>query len=167
MSEGVAIIKVNGIDVGSMPLEQYHAIVKKVKKDWRNRIVSAFSVLHYLFRIASVYCEYFIKTLVIFMALFFISSITSPSSVTELISSLKYSTPTDITTLIHTITNFAILISIFSFIMMLFFMPHTRFNYISPFDVAINKIIRTIMEVPANGDVTVSIENNGCIIDVR
>ncbi|WP_176560441.1 hypothetical protein [Escherichia coli] len=32
MQEGIAIVKVNNIEVGSMPISQYEEIVKSVKK---------------------------------------------------------------------------------------------------------------------------------------
>ncbi|EEH8382913.1 hypothetical protein G3142_004942, partial [Salmonella enterica subsp. enterica serovar Montevideo] len=62
MQDGVAVIRVNNIEVGSMPLEQYEDIVRSVNESWLMRIDSFNSYIWYLFKIFCGLVELFIKT---------------------------------------------------------------------------------------------------------
>ncbi|MBC3214778.1 hypothetical protein [Serratia fonticola] len=164
---GVAIIKVNDIDVGAMPEEQYQSIVRAVKKGWRNWILFAFSLFRYVFKIANVFLNYFIKTIAVLVVFFLISSALSPENVTAFISSLNIATPADITAVLRDVSYLSLQISVLSFSVKCFFLRDSKFTYVSPFENAINNKIRAVMEVPANGYVTITIENRGEVADVR
>ncbi|HHI5971645.1 TPA: hypothetical protein ACP6KL_004730 [Escherichia coli] len=159
MSNGTAVISVNGIEVGAMPLEQYETIVRDVKKDWRTRTASVFRYFGFAFRLLSRMWHYFVQSFVVLFALIMLYSYFNPHELTGFIEGLRNQPAENIVNLIRLFTLAAMTITFLSGLLSIFIkgMP----VYVSAAEDAINNKIREVMEVPANGQVIVRIKKDG------
>lgn len=165
MENRIAVIKVNGIEVGSMPFGQYEEIVQSVKKDWRTRIASVFSYAGFIWKFIARLWSYFVQCFSVLFALFMLYSFFHSSELALSIDEFRSLPSKSIADGIISITNICILLTITASFLSYFFKGRPVF--ISPIENAINKKIRTVMEVPAEGQVSVIIRENGYAVDVR
>lgn len=159
MQDGVAVIRVNNIEVGSMPVSQYEEIVKSVKKDWRTRVASAFSYMGFVWRMILRLWHYFVQGFSVFIAFFMLYSLYHQAEVTQLITELRNAPSEHIAEIIRTITNTCILLTVIAAMLSIFIKGTPVF--VSATENAINKKIREVMEVPAEGQVSITFKKDG------
>lgn len=155
-NDAVATIKVNNIDVGSMPLSQYEEIVRSVKKDFKVRIATVLSGTKYLFKMVNHVCTYFVQSIITLIALIMLCTLFFPNDSTLVIAELKTLTPDEITHVLSSLTSICILLTMIVTVVNFFSKGVISSVYVSPSEIAINNKIREIMEVPAEGQVKVS-----------
>ncbi|WP_133462489.1 hypothetical protein [Scandinavium goeteborgense] len=165
MKDGVAVISVNNINVGSMPVEQYEEIVRTIKKDWRTRILSVLSYMRFGCRIAIRLWSFFVQSFSVIIALFMLYSIFNLPDVTQYINEVRNLPSQNIAEGIRLVANLCVTLMFIVFPISIFIKGVPVF--VSATENAINKKIREIMEVPSEGKVSVSIRENGSVVDVR
>ncbi|MEM7998900.1 hypothetical protein Q4R43_20875, partial [Morganella morganii] len=74
MQGGIAVIKVNDIEVGTMPISLYEDIVESVKNNWRTRIAVWFSYVQLLWKMVLRLCSHYVQNIVIIFALLMLYS---------------------------------------------------------------------------------------------
>ncbi|EEK7813670.1 hypothetical protein G3151_004817 [Salmonella enterica subsp. enterica serovar Montevideo] len=157
MQDGVAVIRVNNIEVGSMPLEQYEDIVRSVNESWLMRIDSFNSYIWYLFKIFCGLVELFIKTFlfltVVAIIIFYYSN--HPGPIPDGDIPLRI---VDIYKITQFILNASIVMTILTLVLKLVFSGgEVRSSFVSPRKHAIAYKIRQVMEVPTEGSVSVTV----------
>ncbi|KAA6093900.1 hypothetical protein [Pantoea sp. B_9] len=159
MRDGTAVINVNGIEVGAMPLEQYEEIVRGVKKDWRTRIASVFSYIGFSWRVILILWNYFVQSLCIFMVIFLLYFFHHQTELTQLITDLRNASSQHIAEIIRTITNTCVVLTVIAGSLSVCIKGTPV--YVSATESAINKKIREVMEVPAEGQVSIIFKKDG------
>ncbi|ENU7100583.1 hypothetical protein ACFICF_004528 [Salmonella enterica] len=159
MQDGVAVIRVNNIEVGSMPISQYEEIVKSVKKDWRTRVAAVFSYVGFVWKFIIRLWSYFVKSFTVLFALFMLYSFFHPVELAQFINEMRSLSSENIANGVRSVTNICILLTIISCALSLFFKGVPVF--VSASENAINKKIREVMEVPAEGQVSVTFNKDG------
>ncbi len=165
MREGTAVIKVNGIEVGAMPLEQYESIVRDVNKDWRTSIASIFSYIGFVWRMILRLWHYFIQTLSIFTVLFLLYFFQNQTELAQLITELRNAPSLHIAEIIRTITYTCLILTAIAG--MLSILLKGTPAYVTATEKAINKKIREVMEVPAEGKVSIIFIKKDGVYGVR
>ncbi|ECC1675615.1 hypothetical protein FNX24_21680 [Salmonella enterica] len=159
MRNDVAIIRVNNIEVGSMPVSQYEEIVKSVKKEWRTRIASVFSYISFVWKLILRLWHYFVHGISVIVALFMLYSLYHQVEVTQLINELRNANSEYISEMIREITTTCIILTLIAAILSILIQGTPVF--VSATENAINKKIREVMEVPAEGQVSITFEKDG------
>nr|WP_241390895.1 hypothetical protein [Serratia proteamaculans]ULG18482.1 hypothetical protein Man4p2_00012 [Serratia proteamaculans] len=159
MNAGIAVIKVNNIEVGSMPLAQYEEIVESVKKDWRTRVAAVFSYVGFVWKFIIRLWSYFVQCFSVLFALFMLYALSHPAEITQFIDEIRSLPSEIIANGIRSLTNICILMTIMGYALSFFLkgMP----VFVSATENAINKKIRQVMEVPAEGQVSVTFKKDG------
>ncbi|EIE8896665.1 hypothetical protein LFM31_004445 [Salmonella enterica] len=157
MQDGVAVIRVNNIEVGSMPLEQYEDIVRSVNESWLMRIDSFNSYIWYLFKKLCGLVELFIKTFlfltVVVIIIFYYSN--HPDQIPDGDIPLRIG---DIYKITQFILNTSIVMTMLTLMLKLVFSGgEVRSSFVSPRKHAIAYKIRQVMEVPTEGSVSVTV----------
>lgn len=164
MREGTVVIRVNGIEVGAMPLEQYEEIERSVKKDWR---IHAYTILD-SFRICLKFAKNalfnFIRCLGVIIAILMIACLFRPETeVAAFIKDIQSATPEVLAYAIHRVTTICLALTAMYYIFrkIYFGVP----VYLGPSKIAINRRVREVMEVPAEGEVSVTFikDNAYCV----
>ncbi|MDF9779258.1 hypothetical protein [Pseudomonas baetica] len=154
MSASIARVHVNGIEVGSLPLETYNTIVACVRQD--RRLYLAFTV-----KLLGVGLRMLLwgtcAVPVFLMIAFAFVLLAEPASITDLIATARAATPEAITaalkaTLLFTWIGMLVLVPA----VMAMFCP-SLLAFSNPFTDAINRDVRSMLEVPAEGRVWVRI----------
>lgn len=159
MTDGIAVIKVNNIEVGSMPVSQYEEIVESVKKDWRTRVASVFSYIGFVWRLILRVWHYFVQGFSVIIAFFMLYSVHHQAELTQFITDLRNSDSENIAEFIRTITYTCIIMTVIAAILSIFTKGSPVF--VSATENAINKRIREVMEVPAEGQVSITFKKDG------
>ncbi|ENE5338097.1 hypothetical protein ABNL11_004957 [Klebsiella pneumoniae] len=157
MQKGVAVIRVNNIEVGSMPVSQYEEIVRAVKKDWRTRIASVFSYVGFVWKFIKRTWSYFVNSFTVLFALFMLYSLFHPAELTQFINEMRSLPSENIANGIRSVINICLLLTIISSVLSFFVIGTPVF--VSATENAINKEIRKVMEVPTEGQVSVTFKN--------
>lgn len=119
MKEEIALIKVNGVDVGSMPLKDYETIVKTVRSDWRTRIAAALSNFTLIWRVITKLVKYFslsYAAIFVFMMGYFYLHY---AETVDFINSLRYASSESIADGIKLITDYSIIFSVIYYVLSL------------------------------------------------
>lgn len=152
----IARVYVNQIEVGALPSAQYRAVVEQTRHDWRLYVQQVFNV--------AFACLWFlIASFRLVPTLLFIAgaaaAIWVPEEITASVIQLATITPEQLSQGIQRLllwcTVFAVILHCSVF--MMFFSGFHKFGYINVFDRAVNKQIRRVLEVPAEGDMFVHI----------
>ncbi len=159
MQDGTAIVKVNNIEVGSMPISQYEEIVKSVKKDWRTHVASVFSYIGFALRIIIMLWNYFVHSFAIFIAFIMFYSFYHHEELTHLITFLRNSPSENITEIIRVIAYYCITLTVIAVAISIVAKGIPIF--VSATEIAINKKIREVMEVPTEGQVSITFKKDG------
>lgn len=162
----IVVIKVNNIDVGSMPIEDYEKIVKDIRADCRNRILYVLSHINSIWKMAKKIISCFAMSYAAFFVIMMIYLYLNHAETVNFIELLRTSSSESIAKGIHNITNLSIVYSILYCTIPFLIKGEPVFQ--SAFDRAINNKIREVMEVPAEGEVSVHIAiDNGNQYRVR
>ncbi|EIB3086664.1 hypothetical protein ACM3MO_004946 [Escherichia coli] len=154
MNAGIAVIKVNNIEVGSMPISQYEEIVKSVKKDWRTRVAVVFSYVGFVWKFIIRLWSYFVQSFAVIIALSMLYFFSHPAETTQFVIELRNASSETIAEGIRSVTNICVFLTIIASTLS-FFIKGTPV-YVSASENSINKKIREVMEVPAEGPVSVT-----------
>ncbi|ELE4368138.1 hypothetical protein VRR38_004700 [Salmonella enterica] len=157
MQDSVAVIKVNNIEVGSMPVSQYEEIVQSVKKDWKTRVAAVFSYVGFVWKFINRVWSYFIYSFTVLFALFMLYSFSHPAELTQFIDGLRSLPSEDIAKGIRTVIYICVVVTIICSALSFFLIGKPVF--VSATENAINKEIRKVMEVPTEGPVSVTFKN--------
>ncbi|MCS6721222.1 hypothetical protein NOM68_06555 [Proteus mirabilis] len=159
MQNDVVVIKVNNIEVGSMPKLQYEEIVKSVKEDWRTKVSSVFSYVGFIWKIINRLWSYFVQSFAVLIALFMIYSIFNFAEVAQLVNELRNASSDSIAKYIVLVANISILLTITGCVISFFIQGYPLF--VSASENAINKKVREVMEVPTEGQVSITFIKGG------
>lgn len=159
MKDGVAVIKVNNIEVGSMPVSQYEEIVLTVKNDWRTRIASVFSYIGFFWRFIIRLWSFFVKGFSLLCTIFILYYFLHPAELTQFINEMR-SLPSEIIAAgFRLVTNICLVLTFISCSLSLLLEGKPLF--VSATENAVNKKIRQVMEVPAEGLVSITLKKDG------
>lgn len=154
VQDSVAVIKVNNIEVGSMPVSQYEEIVKSVKKDCRTRIAAVFSYVGFVCKFIVRLWSYFVQSIAVIIALSMLYFFSHPAETTQFVIELRNTSSETIAESIRSVANICVFLTIIACALSLFIKGTPVF--VSASEKAINKKIRELMEVPAEGHVSVT-----------
>lgn len=154
MKENVVIVKVNNIEVGELPLNDYQNIISSVKKDWRIRIADFLGLAGSLNSLAYMVVRHFTSIIIGMIAIALLSTLPESSSVVQFISDLRTATSEEIASCLRNLTSICMTLTIISVAVRITAngMPFRS----SKSEGAVNNKIREIMKVPATGIVSVS-----------
>lgn len=153
MSNAIARVYVNDVDIGSLPADQYKNIVIEIRRDRRLWVAQILNLLAVAFRFVAMLMKvlpFFLFYVTLLGVLF------APESISEIMVYIQSATPDEIVQRMRQV----IVASLFlSFLIMLIssIVSGYRYGYANQFDKDINKRIRNILEVPTEGDMRVSI----------
>jgi len=152
----IAKIHINNIEVGSLPAEEYEAIVKAVKSDWRVYLSQALNILRVALRLAVT-----VLRLVpwAWFVLLFLAMLAAPTEVTAVISALQKASPEAITHGIQQAIIAGIVLSVAAVFVSVISGNSIAFGFVDHFNQAINQRLRYILEEPAEGDVMVIVRD--------
>lgn len=154
MKENIVIVKVNNIEVGELPLNDYQNITSNVKNDWRIRIADLLSLGGSLNSITYMIGRHFVSIMISIIAIALLSTLPDSSSVVHFISDLRSASSEDIASCLRNLTRICITLTAMSVTVRIIVLgiPFRTSNS----DIAINNKIREIMKVPATGKVSVT-----------
>ncbi|EDC3150157.1 hypothetical protein KGN64_003238 [Salmonella enterica] len=159
MQDGVAVIRVNNIEVGSMPISQYEEIVKSVKQDWRTRVAAVFSYVWFFWKFIIRLWSYFVQSFAIIIAIYMLYFFSHPAETTQFVTELRNASSEKIAEGIRLVANICGSLTIIACTINLFIKGIPEFVSVS--ENAINKKIREVMEVPAEGQVSITFKRDG------
>lgn len=156
MSASIARIHVNGIEVGSLPVEIYNGIVSTTRQDRRLYFAYAFRATSLILRVLA-RCTVAVPGFLLLAFSFFL--IFEPASITDVIKFLRAGSPDEITAALKgslVITWWAT-VSLLPGMLMLFCPGQIAFK--NPFTDLVNRRVRRMLEVPTEGPLCIFIEN--------
>ncbi|EJF6879695.1 hypothetical protein M8213_002219 [Escherichia coli] len=159
MQDGVAVISVNNIEVGSMPISQYEEIVKSVKKDWRIRISAVFSYVGFIWKFIIKLWVYFAQSIAVIIAFSMLYFFTHLGETTQFVTELRNASSETIAEAIHSVANICVFVTVIACTLNLLIKGIPAF--VSTAEITINKKIRELMEVPAEGQVSITFKRDG------
>ncbi|MDP5168553.1 hypothetical protein [Pseudomonas syringae] len=157
MSKPVACIQINGIEVGSLPLELYNSIVDLVRKDRRLYVAYVFQGLWLFLRVAAA-ATVATPSAVLIMFAFLVA--VDPTSFTEFVVQLRDSTPEQITSALRQLLYLGWVLGMVFLPVYLIVVRPKKFAFNNPFEAAISRRIRSMLEVPTEGTLSVFIVDN-------
>lgn len=160
MTNGIAHVFINGVEVGSLPADQYHHMVAEVYKDRRflKQQISALmmAIGHSFIQGMSQFSAYILLSLCIGAA------VIPTTYLTQFIQYLMNLTAGDIAVAVSTMGQIVIVMAAFAtigtFVFGIFFKPEVFLR--SKCNAEIHQWIREILEVSSEGELRVSIEHH-------
>ena len=160
MKSSIARIHVNDIEVGTLPADKYHQIVKSVRHTRRLYLSWAVSATALVLR---KFTQFVCAMPAIAVGASFILLMVLPDTVTQLIADMRTSTPEEITHFLRRVIHLISVLAIVVFPASVIFSPRS-WLFQSPFDKEISQQIRQLLEVPTEGDLRVEIiEQRGSV----
>lgn len=153
MQSSIARVYVNRIEVGTLPADTYHAIVKSVRRERRLYLGWAFAATQACLRPVIEFYKSLPATVV---GLLLLLAAIWPDLFTAFITDLKAATPAQITEALRGLLRYLSLVFMFGFPLLVLF-KRDLMSFESPFDRAISHHIRSLLEVPAEGSLTVEV----------
>jgi hypothetical protein len=156
MSSSIARIHVNGIEVGSLPVEVYNGIVSATRQDRRLYFAYVFRAMGLILRMLARGTVAVPGFLLLAFSFFLI---VEPASITDLITSLRATTPEQITVVLKAtlVFTWGVTVVLVPAGLALFCPEQIAFN--NPFTDTVNRRVRSMLEVPTEGPLCVFIEN--------
>jgi hypothetical protein len=156
MSSSIARIKVNGIEVGSLPVETYNEIVSSARQERRLYVAYAFRAVALILRLL-IRSTAIVPGVLLFALTFFL--IFEPASFTDLLTSLRESSPKEITSALRATVFGTWGVMVIFFPLLLGSLTPSQVAFKNPFEDAVNQRVRSILEVPTEGPLCVFFEN--------
>ncbi|WP_051050701.1 hypothetical protein [Metapseudomonas furukawaii] len=153
MSSSIARIHVNGVEVGSIPADTYHAMVQNVRRNRRLYLAWTIAATKACLRpVVRFYCA--LPSIVVGVLL--LAAAAWPAAFTALVADLQAADPQTITAGLRHALAFICAVFIVGFPILALMRPGlVRFE--SPFDKALSRQIRRLLEVPTEGTMRVEI----------
>ncbi|WP_116893155.1 hypothetical protein [Pseudomonas savastanoi] len=156
MSSSIARIHLNGVEVGSLPVEVYNSIVSTARQDRRLYLAYAFRGVGLIVRLLA---RSIVAVPGFLLLAFSFLVLVDPASTTDLITSLRAATPEEIgaglkATLVFTWVWTVVLLPA----LLALFCP-SQIAFDNPFTDSVNQRVRSMLEVPTEGRLFVFIEN--------
>ncbi|CAM0791290.1 hypothetical protein [Acinetobacter beijerinckii] len=146
----------NDIEIGSIPKELYLNIQKSAYKDWGLYLFQALNILWLTFK-------WFLKSALLIPVLWFICALLfaliDQSEITKFLSIIQTNSPLENTTLFVTSSFLTFIFCLMATFITMTTMGFNNFGYINKFDQKIHRIIRSFLEVPTMGAITIKFEN--------
>lgn len=152
MTTIIARVQVNGIEVGSLPRETYDLIVKSVKEDRRLYLSYAVNVIAGLWRILLLLLR---SVPWLLFVMFLLLVMFDPNSFTALITELRTADPAEITKAVQQLLIYSWFILCGALPIAIVLCPST-YSFNNPFSEAVSHRIRSMLEVPTEGQLTVT-----------
>ena len=147
MTASIARVHDNGIEVGSLPAETYNAIANKVRKDRRLYLAWGFAAAAALLNLLA---RFYRSLPSVVVGLLLLCAAISPETFTGIVAELKTANPDAITYAVRKLLGFiCITFAVMAPMVAILFPGFVRFQ--SPFDQALSREIRSLLEVPAEG----------------
>ncbi|MGL0788774.1 hypothetical protein [Xanthomonas translucens] len=148
----IARVSINGIDVGSLPADQYRRIVAESRRDWRLWVAQSLAWAAVILRLVSLVLQVMAVCWLLFIPLL---ALLAPADLTAMIATLAKTPPAEITKGIRTLLTFFIGLGVLAMFMAPIFTPSLVQPLVNHFDRAISRRIRELLEVPTEGDIRV------------
>lgn len=156
MSNSIARVYVNNVEVGSLPIAQYEAVVKEVKGRWiEGMLVQFANIIVGLMRFLYLYLQYVLILSLIFGGGIILSS---PEFCANLIQLLRTAPAHELANSLKYFTSLALILSLF-FCVIAFTLTSYRFGVRNMFTDTIHRRLLYILEVPTHGDIKVIIDH--------
>ncbi|QGG78948.1 hypothetical protein [Pseudomonas syringae] len=155
MSKSIARVHVNGIEVGSLPTETYEAIAKSVRKDRRLYLAWAYRATASLLRLL---VKFYSSLPSVVIGVFLMVAVFWPDSFTDIIAELKTAEPAVITHGLRKLLGFISMVFCVAVLPFIAVFAPAYFRFQSPFDDALSRQIRRLLEVPTEGQLEIFIE---------
>jgi len=147
MTASIARVHVNGIEVGSLPTETYNAIANKVRKDRRLYLAWVFAATG---AVLNMLARFYTSLPSVVVGLFLLCAAFSPETFTGIEAEVKTAKPDAITHTVRKLLGFiCIAFAVMVPMVAVLFPGYVRFQ--SPFDQALSREIRSLLEVPTEG----------------
>lgn len=154
MKSSIVRVHVNGIEVGSLPADTYHALVKSVRRERRLYLAWGIAAAKACLRpLVSFYCS--LPSVVVGVCL--LAAAVWPEAFTAFITDLRAADPATITAALRQVLGFFSIAFTMTFPLMALLKPGlVRFE--SPFERVLSRKIRQLLEVPTEGALMIQIE---------
>jgi uncharacterized membrane-anchored protein len=151
MTTATARVYVNNVEVGALPVEHYRRMVAEVRKERWLYLAQLGNLLSVAMNILTMMLRMFP---ILLCAPLLAMAALSPETMTAVIELLRTAAAAEIT---HTLQSYLSIITLLTFfsVFIAAVFSNFRFGYVDQFDLRINERLRTLMEVPAEGSVTV------------
>lgn len=153
MTSSIARVHVNGIEVGTLPADTYHQIVKSVQHTRRLYLGWALSAAALILR--KVF-QYICAIPAVLIGTLFILLMVSPDTFTQLLVDLRAAEPDEITQALRWAIHLIGVLAIIVLPTTAIFSPRS-WQFQSPFNREISRQVRRLLEVPSEGDLMVEI----------
>ncbi|MDZ5605334.1 hypothetical protein SJI00_21395 [Pseudomonas sp. RP23018S] len=154
MTSTIARVHVNGIEVGSLPAKTYHAIVRSVRKDRRLYLAWGFAAAGSVLRTL---IKFYISVLSVLLGFFLLLALFSPDSFTSVLIYMRAADPAAFTEGLRKLLGCIGLVFTLMAPTIAILFPR-YFPFQSPFDDALSRKIRSLLEVPTEGSLRIVIE---------
>ena len=152
MTAPIARFQVNGIEIGSLPRDTYDNIVQSVRGERRLYVAYAVNIIGGMVRALRL----ILRCIPLFLFTAFVMlAVLDPESFTSLIAELRTAEPAQITQAVRTLLLYTIVLLCVLLPVVVALSP-SFFSIRSPFSDAISRRIRSMLEVPTEGDLTVT-----------
>lgn len=153
VKSSIARVHINGIEVGSLPADTYNALVKSVRRDRRLYLAWSIAAAKACLRpLGSFYCS--LPSVVVGICL--LAAVVWPEAFTAFVTDLRAADPTAITEGLRRVLWLFCITFTVTFPMLALLKPGLiRFE--SPFERALSRKIRRLLEVPTEGALMVEI----------
>lgn len=153
MKTSIARVWVNDIEVGSLPLATYKDVQASLKREKRLYFAFAWEFLCALFR---AFFALFRNVPWVTFALFMAMAVFDPASFTGLIADLRTADPESVTKGVRVLLQTSFLIT-FLCIFMAVLTAGRKFGFKNPFEAALSRRIRSLLEVPTDGELMIMV----------
>lgn len=164
----IARVYVNQVEVGALPATQYHAVVKQARRDWRLHVLQGFNV-------AAVLVRFLLTSLRLVPLLWFMVAVLLgiwyPDSITEFVASFPTLSPSQVSQSFQHMLLWSTFVTGVSLMLRAALTGSSAgfqpYGYINMIDRAVSRRIREILEVPAEGDMMVTVTDDGETANVQ
>ncbi len=157
MTKATARVYVNDVEVGALPADQYRRVVADVR---RNRWLYVAQLGNLLWALWSFIVMALRMMPIVFFMPLLAMTLLAPEMVTAMIATIRSATPEEITYSVRSYLSITFLLTLFSMFFTVIF-TGVRFGYIDQFNLQVSQRLRSLLEVPAEGNVMVVVTEDG------
>lgn len=155
----IARIYVNQVEVGALPASQYHSVVKQIRSDGRLYVLQGFNFVEVLIR-------FLLATFRLVPSMWFlvavILAIWAPEAITEFVASFQKFSPSEVSQGFQRMLLWSVLFNGVALMAHVGFAAGFQpYGYINMIDRAVSRRIREVLEVPAEGELMVTVIDDG------
>lgn len=156
----IARVFVNRIEVGAVPLAQYQSIEKRASRDWRLYVAQGFNLL-------SVSLKFAFAAMLSLPALWLVAAVAwawlGPDSMLRTLSELGTITPESLREGVSGLMARSVALTLAFHLLYASVFGFHRYGFKNIFEDDVNRRVREVLEVPAEGNLFCLVDDADCI----